>query len=497
MERCIERCINHFSSFSDTEQSWASSAAQQRYAASKPKRLSDEFTTATATAVTADTAATNNNSDTEDNTDNANNNDASANTDVQSMDAIERRDFISEQEACERVSGGSCLLSGNSLIINRTNGDEQRLNLLGNTFSQRVEKIMAAAQELDASDTIDNCNAADGCSRDGSSNNATESANKSLSSTPTSSRRVKRSRLCGPNDAPSSSNELAESSKCLDHAASGSGSALLKDADYSELMLKSKHKRLPFYPNYSNDSSSSDNNNYATDDPTSSNRLEAESSPLTDQPKADANLCPSCTNDAKEGDSVGGEYNEIDAEYEDDDDDDEDIDEEIEEEMAQDDDMEEIQGRFKPFKVAEQSGIEEDLAKPSTSKSSGNAGTSNRSSGCCDCNDDNAQSSTKERTKPDVSLKKRNKTDRFNEQSQYELQLQQMAGGELSGDHASSASTSYRRHTSAATSHDDANGMMNLDAENSTCADWPCESNSDCEEVCTCRDDTDDDINFR
>lgn len=457
----------------DMEQNSTSSASdgllphhRHHHSQSKPKRLSDEFGSgdeesnellfdqdAACDGVSTSQNASSAHIESECNENLIENNELMSPIVDQNRNASELPNEHSSSSLGDDVNGddepnantmlASCLLSENSLIINRTNGDEQRLNLnlLGNTFSQRVEKIMAAAQELDASDTLDNnCkDTTDGV--DGVSSNATESANKNLSSTPTSSRRAKRSRLYGPNEA--SSSKGLNLSKRSDGAASSSSDVVLsKHLDYSDLMPK--HKRLPFYPNYSNDSSSSDNISYANDDASSNNQLEAGSSSLRDEPQADANLCPSCTNDAKEDELAVGEY---------DDDIDEDIDEEIDEETAQ------------------------DLAKPSTSKSAATNDSSlvansadsasnrpkwNRE---CDCND-----------------------------------------VDLLGGHASGASTSYRRRTTSATgtshstahaNNDDANGMMNLDAESNTCADWPCESNSDCEEVCTCRDDTDDDIIFR
>lgn len=74
----------------------------------------------------------------------ANSNQLFSNNDVQSMDAIERRDFINEQKAT-----ANCLLGNNSLIINGTNGDEPRLNLdlLGNSFSHKLEQRAALPEE--------------------------------------------------------------------------------------------------------------------------------------------------------------------------------------------------------------------------------------------------------------------------------------------------------------------------------------------------------------
>lgn len=441
------------------------------------------------------------------------NNNASTNTNVQSMDAIERRDFISEQDACESVSGSSCLLNGNSLIINRTNGDEQRLNLnlLGNTFSQGVEKIITAAQELDASDNCKNATESNGRSSSSSNagNNATESANTHLSSTPTSSRRVKRSRLYGPSEA--SSSKGLNLSKDSVGATSSSGLVLRKHLNYSDLLQKPKHKRSPFYTNSSNDSSSSDNNQANDVD-----QLAAESASLRDEPKADAHLCPSCTNDAK--DLVDAEYNEIDGEYEEDEDsqtigirepvDSQSVDmrEPTEGPLASEPADESKWIAAGQRMAVDWSSAGYRLTKPSTSKAaaSNEPSTSNRNSGCCDCSDDNVPMLLKERGKTSIVVSIRKKGDRFVEHSEYELQP--IAGVDLSGGHASGASTSYRRrttsnngvgHSSAQGNNDDVNGMMNLDAESNTCADWPCESNSDCEEVCTCRDDTDDDIIFR
>lgn len=442
------------------------------------------------------------------------NNNTSTDTNVQSMDAIDRRDFISEQDACESVSGSSCLLSGNSLIINRTNGDEHRLNLnlLGNTFSQGVEKIMAAAQELDATDLCKNAAESNGSSS--SSSNATESANTHLSSTPTSSRRVKRSRLYGPSEA--SSSKGLNLSKDSDGASSSSGLVLLKHLNYSDLLQKPKHMRSPFYTNSSNDSSSSDNNQ-ANDDAASNNQSAAESLSLRDELKAEANLCPSCTKDADLGDA---EYNEIDGEYEDDDDDDsqtiamrESVDSQsiAMREPAEGSSMREPADESKWLAAGQRMAVDWSsagyrLTKPSTSKAaaSNEPSTSNRNSGCCDCSDGNVPMLLKERGKKSIVVSIRKKSDRFGEHTEYELQP--ISGDDLSGGHASGASTSNRRRTtsnngagqsSAQDNNDDVDGMMNLDAESSACADWPCESNSDCEEVCTCPDDTDDDNIFR
>lgn len=102
------------------------------------------------------------------------------------MDAIERRDFINEQEAT-----ANCILGNSSLIINGTNGDEPRLNLdlLGNSFSQKMEHIAALTEEQ----TTKRNNADNVTSTENGAQNPI-SGNDQLITTPTTSR-MKRSRL--------------------------------------------------------------------------------------------------------------------------------------------------------------------------------------------------------------------------------------------------------------------------------------------------------------
>ncbi|XP_031619481.1 F-box/WD repeat-containing protein 7 isoform X2 [Contarinia nasturtii] len=115
-----------------------------------------------------------------------NSNQLYTNNDVQSMDAIERRDFINEQEAT-----ANCILSSSSLIINGTNGDEPRLNLdlLGNSFSQKMEQIAALTEEQ-TTKHADNVTSTE----NGAQNAININSNDQLITTPTTSR-TKRSRL--------------------------------------------------------------------------------------------------------------------------------------------------------------------------------------------------------------------------------------------------------------------------------------------------------------
>lgn len=118
----------------------------------------------------------------------ANSNQLYTNNDVQSMDAIERRDFINEQEAT-----ANCILGNSSLIINGTNGDEPRLNLdlLGNSFSQKMEQIAALTEEQTTKRNADNVT----LTENGNQNSI--NSNDRLITTPTTSR-TKRSRLHFP-----------------------------------------------------------------------------------------------------------------------------------------------------------------------------------------------------------------------------------------------------------------------------------------------------------
>lgn len=114
----------------------------------------------------------------------ANSNHLFTNNDVQSMDAIERRDFINEQKAT-----ANRLLGGSSLIINGTNGDEPRLNveLLGNSFSQKMEQKVALTEEQITKRNNENVTKT-------TTENGAQSSNDQLITTPTTSR-TKRSRM--------------------------------------------------------------------------------------------------------------------------------------------------------------------------------------------------------------------------------------------------------------------------------------------------------------
>lgn len=132
----------------------------------------------------------------------ANSNQLFTNNDVQSMDAIERRDFINEQEAT-----ANCILGTSSLIINGTNGDEPRLNLdlLGNSFSQKMEQIAATLNDDQTT------------KRNAEHTNSTENGEQSvingsdqLITTPTTSR-TKRSRMPFPGEKSALAKSLEKS----------------------------------------------------------------------------------------------------------------------------------------------------------------------------------------------------------------------------------------------------------------------------------------------
>lgn len=340
-------------------------------------------------------------------------NEISSNNDVQSMDALERRDFIREQEA----TSSSCLLRTDSLIINQNNGDEPRLNLslIGNAFSQNVEQIMAAAQELEASDGIEIESSAD------------------MSTTPTSSR-GKRSRLSGEN-AVGGLNLSKSLEKCLPPQAVESTSRGCDSA------------RTTFYPLYSSDSTSSDNQFASTSTSTSAKEEKPGSSSLSNAPPSEkaaastlrasneassSNCACSSNNQDNSDDTI--EFFDLDEVDE--------TDEEVEEEIEN----EEIE--------------DEVVADPSGNKL-----------GRCDC--------------AGSSNNSKGSSPRTRNVWRFEDGPSAGEAGEASGaaSASSSASTSYLRDAGEAENC----SSVHPDGEN-TCAEWPCEATSENEEVCTCHD---------
>lgn len=362
--------------------------------------------------------------------------------DVQSMDAIERRDFINEQ-----VATGNCLLGTNSLIINRTNGEESRLNinLLGNnnTFANKMDQIVALADKQTIKRDADDKILLDKNNYLNSQGNSTSTSGK-LVTTPTSSR-MKRSRL----------NLCGESSNGLN---------LTKNLEKCPEPQQSS-KSIPLADN-SNDSLSSDNQFPIEDEsiePTNQmDHGEGRSSvkkALSEQGDLNCAVCSSCNKDDTNDDD---DLNDIDDN--DDDDIDEDMDDEEEEEIA------------------------EDLAKPSTSK----AASTNRNN-CCDCYGSPRTRSWRFGVCSNACKNKQNGT------------ADVIATGIVStaANTATASTSSFHRSngngTSSNNDNDDANiasnfkVMMGLEPDNPY-ADWSCDVNSDGEEVCTCRDYTDDEV---
>lgn len=226
------------------------------------------------------------------NTSNNNNNNENDNNNVQCMDAIERRDFIREQEAT-----GSCLLGTDSLIIERTNGDEPRLNLdlLSNTLSHNMEQIAAMVDKQVAKRDADEKNCVDEHQKSTDSDNRgtnRASGNDGLVTTPTSSR-TKRTRLTSSTEKASGSNLSKSLEKCT-VAQQPSGSS--GRSSYSVRDIKTD-----FYANNSNDSLSSDNQFSMGDEINASlNRSEQSTSAKdtsassSEQVDLNCTLCSSC-----------------------------------------------------------------------------------------------------------------------------------------------------------------------------------------------------------
>lgn len=391
-------------------------------------------------------------------------NNSNSNHDVQSMDAIERRDFELEQKATVNR------ILGTNALAHRNRHDDVRLNLglinkttlqpmdqsdeLESTNTQTKDEQCCNEANVSKSSTTscststtafppigklfaqmgDGGNSQAGGSSSSSSGSCSNSNSNQLVTTPTTSR-TKRSRFN------LNSNKLSKS--------------LEKCPELSE--QSGDDRKLEYFANNSNDSSLSSDNQYAMEQmPTES--IDVDPNDMADSAKdapsgSQCTVCSACKNTDN-----ANECNEIDDILEDDDD---------------DDDDEEDEAHFA-----------NDHPKPSTSK-----GESSRNN-CCDCLYSPRTHQWKfgscmcaQKSKKDVGTE----TDASCSAPSSSLHFRRAQ---------SKASTSGHGSNNMADELNISNNfklMMGLETENSY-DDWSCEANSDTEEVCTCRDYSDDEI---
>ncbi|XP_055325020.1 F-box/WD repeat-containing protein 7 isoform X5 [Sitodiplosis mosellana] len=336
------------------------------------------------------------------------------NNDVQSMDAIERRDFINEQEAT-----ANCILGNSSLIINGTNGDEPRLNLdlLGNSFSQKMEQIAALTEEQ----TTKRNNADNVTSTENGAQNAI-SGNDQLITTPTTSR-TKRSRLPFPGEKSTLARSLEKSSD--------------SDKESSSLAWDASHRESP------------DTNSTTMPDALNhSGGCNCETDDVDGQQESTSKS--SCSNCNKEPINEPR------------------LDEDAKTDLDDDEDLDDDAG--------DHDDIEENGEPSSTSRANASRARCNGNSSCTS-----------------TCKNKHSNSDNSN---------QNAAAAAAAADLPANVSPSYYREAGIVLEDEDIKDyenetidknfrlMMGLEPENPY-ADWSCEVNSDGEEVCTCRDFTD------